>query len=112
MTTTLPRDVFIPVPLRWRHVMSGDVFTGHNGALWHVTEVRSTTSALLLVTTESGPHSFQAEVDPDETVSVLVSVIERDAVELTREQLGVQLVQRRAATAIEQALPAPPTSQG
>ena len=92
MTTTLPPDVFVPVPLRWRHVVAGDVFLGADGRLWCVENMHQGA-----VCVRNARDQVADRVDPDDVVSVLVPVVERDAVELTREQLGARLIERRTA---------------
>lgn len=89
-------DTYVPVPIRWRHVQVGDVFVGRDKQLWYVTDIREnagalTVQALLQFWSRTG------DVDPDDVISVLVPVPERDAVELTREHLGARLVERRTA---------------
>lgn len=94
MTTEELAQVWVPVPLRWRHVIAGDVFVGKEQALWSVKDIRSH-AAHLTVYTQSGQHYYPADVDPDDVIEVLVPALERDAVELTREELGARLVARR-----------------
>lgn len=84
-----PADCWVPVPLRWRHVIPGDVIVGRDGRPWMVT---STGTA---VTAVDGPTAATQPVDPDDPIPVLVPVTDRDAVELTRDQLGARLVERR-----------------
>lgn len=91
----IPADCWTPVPLRFRHVIEGDVFVGRDGALWHVERISSSYGPGVEVTVRCCAATHHADVDPDEVVHVLVPVTERDAVELTREQLGARLVQRR-----------------
>lgn len=93
MTTELPPDAWVPVPLRFRHLVEGDVFLGSDGALWHVGQVHH--GAQTRVAVQCGDAKRVGDLDPDETVEVLVPVSEREAVELTREQLGARLVERR-----------------
>ena len=93
----LPADVFVPVPLRFRHVIPGDVFLGRDGSLWAVTERGPSQRTSYGVVAVQGANQVAVDVDPDETVQVLVPVTERDAVELTRAQLGARLVERRTA---------------
>ena len=85
-------EVWVPVPLRWRHVIEGDVFVSPDGDIWMVT-LRG--EALTSVT--SGQIVHVAEVDPDDTVDVLVPATEREAVELCIEELGARLIERRSA---------------
>lgn len=89
-------DAWIPVPLRWRHAIETDVFVAPDGELWQI--IRSEThGAWFSVTATRGPDQFSRDVDPDDVIPVLVPVSERDAVELTRDQLGARLVERRTA---------------
>lgn len=87
--------VWVPVPLRWRHVIPGDVFVGKDDRLWQVTDLTHDRGMLIEVTCQSVLDVFYDEADPDDTVNVLVPVLERDAVELTIEELGARLVSRR-----------------
>lgn len=87
-------EVWVPVPLRARHVITGDVFVGGDSNLWHVKDVRRHDTYLTFYT-ESGQSYYPADIDPDDTVNVLVPASERDAVELTIDELGARLVERR-----------------
>lgn len=92
--TAPPRDAWVPVPLRWRHVVAGDAFLGKDGGLpWHVVAVEQGRRVIVA----RGARTVTATVDPDDVIRVLVPVTERDAVALTREQLGARLVERRAS---------------
>lgn len=104
----LPPDVFVPVPLRWRHVVSGDVIVGKDGALWIVGDNELPRGGVQVRARQGGDRFFVRDVDPDATVKVLISATERDALRLTREQMGAQVVERREATASERELAAPP----
>lgn len=97
MTAPELADCWTPVPLRWRHAIEGDVFVGRDGALWRVDQANSFGPAGIEVVVSCAAATHAADVDPDEVVHVLVPVTERDAVELTREQLGARLVDRRTA---------------
>lgn len=100
MTTTEQlADTWTPVPLRWRHVQLGDVIAG-GGLLWSVVQLGGYGTALN-VRIACGARDWSGEVDPDETVSVLVPLPERDAVELTRDQLGARLTERRSGSAMD-----------
>jgi hypothetical protein len=92
--TTLPPDVWVPVPLRWRHVHPGDTFVGRESRLWHVTGI-GPHEAEFRVDAVNSYTPFTAMVDPDDTINVLVPVSERDAVELCREELGARLLAGR-----------------
>jgi hypothetical protein len=95
--TMLPPDAWVPVPLRWRHVMPSDVFVDRNGELWHVTGIGAH-GAEFRVDAIRSFTPFTVMVDPDDVIPVLVPVSERDAVELTREQLGTRLIERRTTS--------------
>lgn len=91
MTATLPPDVWVPVPVRARHIIVGDLIAGSDNAVWLVTESRPAGGTWSLNLYGHG----LVYPDPDEAIPVLVPVTERDAVELTRDQLGARLVERR-----------------
>lgn len=90
----LPPDCWVPVPLRWRHVVAGDTFVGRENQLWHVEEINGYGAALDVAVRCSG-DTHRVDVDPDEAMQVLVPVAERDAVELLREELGARLAAQR-----------------
>jgi hypothetical protein len=92
--TALPADAWVPVPIRWRHVIGGDIVLDPAGAPWHVSENDLLGTWVL----QQGLREFQRQADPDEVVNVLVPVPERDAVELARDVLGARLVERRTET--------------
>lgn len=92
MTTALPRDVWVPVPLRWRHVIEGDIVLGGDGRTWLIAVRASDGSVGAMHTAE---QRFSDSPDPDDVIPVLIPVIERDAVELTREVLGARLIAGR-----------------
>lgn len=94
MTTEELAQVWVPVPLRWRHVVPGDTFLDSEGAAWHATHACPWLGCVK-VSAQYGPTVRHAEVDPDDVIDVLVPALERDAVELTREELGARLVARR-----------------
>jgi hypothetical protein len=96
MTAALPPDVWVPVPVRFRHVVAGDTFVGNGAKLWHVTKV-TPDLAQLRVEAHQGDTVFRVAIDPDEVVDVLTPVPERDALELTRDALGARLIERRTA---------------
>lgn len=89
----LGRDCWCPVPLRWRHVLPGDVVLDPDRRSWMLTD-RPMSGGL---TVTRGAHSYTATPDPDAVVDVLVPVAEREAVEVARDQLGAALVARRTA---------------
>jgi len=93
----LPADVWVPVPLRWRHVAPGDTFEGQDKKLWHVEYIGiGSQSGLLGAVVRRANDQWNGKVDPDEVVNVLVPVTERDAVELCRDELGARLADRRS----------------
>lgn len=87
-------DAWVPVPLRAQHVLPGDVFVGKDGALWLVSE--TSPQFILRRTTDQMFSAF--DVDPNAVIHVLVPVTERDALRLTRDELGAALVERRTGT--------------
>lgn len=91
-------DAWVPVSLRWRHVLPGDVFVARNGELWQVEETGPSPRTSYDVIAVRGAQVHKADVDPDDVISVLVPVTERDAMELSREQLGARLVERRTTS--------------
>lgn len=99
MSVTLPADVFVPVPLRWRHVVSGDVIVDRSGELWIVGDNELPRGGVQVRARQGGEKYFARDVDPDDVVKVLVPVTERDALRLTRDQLGAQVVERRTQEA-------------
>lgn len=97
MNAELPRDVWVPVALRWRHVIPGDLFIGGTGAPWLVVSVDREPSGNLLAVAMRHDGPRKADVDPDDTVQVLVPVAEREAATVARELLGARLIERRSA---------------
>lgn len=95
MTAPLPADVWVPVPIRWRHVAAGDVFVGRDGRLWHVTNRGPNQRTSYSVVAVHADDVVGGDVDPDEVVNVLVPVTERDAVELCIDELGARLMAGR-----------------
>lgn len=93
MTTEELERVWVPVPLRWRHVIAGDVFVGGDRALWTV--AGAVPGKHFHVEVRRGANTFTTEIDPDDVVNVLVPVLERDAVELSMDELGARLIERR-----------------
>lgn len=91
---SLDADIFVPVPLRWRHVVAQDTFLALGGQMWHVRQAWPV-KGQIEITAVSGQTKFARLVDPDDVIDVLIPALERDAVELTREQLGARLIARR-----------------
>jgi len=75
----------------------GDVFlSAKTGDLWMVAGlVDRTDRPARDVTVQRGGHSYTGEQDLDDLLQVLVPVVERDALRLTRDELGARLVDRR-----------------
>jgi len=90
--SVLPPDAFVPVPIRWRAVIPGDVIVAPDGVLWLITLCPKDGEVI-------GQRTFHernsGRPDPDEVVQVLVPVTEADAVELCRDELGARLVAGR-----------------
>jgi hypothetical protein len=81
---------FVPVPIRWRHVVAGDVIVGKGGLSWIVAG-RPLGGGVEL----RAIGKWTGTVDPDDVVQVLTPVPMAQAVALTREQIGMQLIERR-----------------
>lgn len=94
MTAPELADCWVPVPVRWRHLAPGDVFVAPDGRLWHLVGI-TPERGQLVAGAMHGEEYARRPVDPDDVIPVLVPTPERDAVELTREQLGARLVERR-----------------
>jgi len=87
----IPHDAWLPVPLCARHVLVGDVFVGKGGDLWLVSE-----TSPHFIARRTADQMFSApKIDPDTVIQVLVPVTERDALRLTRDELGARLIERR-----------------
>lgn len=71
------------------------MFVGDAG-MWLVVSV-TPASAGIRAEVHCGHFPYEGDVDPDAVVEVLVPVTEREALELTREQLGARVVERRTA---------------
>lgn len=99
MATTLPADVFVPVPLRWKHVVSGDVIVARDGELWIIGDNELPRGGVSIRARQGGDSYFARDVDPDDVIKVLVPVTERDALQCTRDQLGARVIDRRALEA-------------
>ena len=96
MTAPELADVWVPVPLRWRHVQALDTIIGKDGHLWSVRQVTHRAGGTLVDVARG--HTFHAaDVDPDDAVTVLMPATERDAMTLMRDQLGAALIERRTA---------------
>lgn len=100
MTPAQLATAWVPVPLRWRHVHAGDVFVGGDQRLWIVHAVGAPPGrGRLLVAADCGADEYSGEVDPDDRVNVLIPATEAEAVELSIEQLGARLLERRTLEA-------------
>lgn len=100
MTAIDPATCWVPVPVRWRYVQPGDVFSGAAGLFW--VESISTGAGMVcayVIGSNTGPKAKGYMLDPDELVSILVPVPERDAQRLTVEQLGAVVTGRRTVGA-------------
>lgn len=82
---------WVPIPLRWRHVLPGDVIVG-KGKLLMVQAVARKPSSILI---NLHGHAADFRRDPDETVSVLVPFAEREALVLLRTELGARVIERK-----------------
>jgi hypothetical protein len=91
------RDVWVPCPARWRHMQVGEVFLGAKDRSWMVSALAVQPDGTISVVARQGQDEFQAVVDPDETIRALVPTVEREALELTRAELGAQIIERRVA---------------
>ena len=98
MTAIDPATCWVPVPIRWRYVQPGDVFSGGAGLFW-VQGIEHGGPAVVahVVGPNTGAKAHPYILDPDEMVSVLVPIPERDAGALTVEQLGAVVIGRRTA---------------
>lgn len=89
---------WVPVPMRWRHVQRGEVMVGSKELL-RVIHCAPGDAGRWMVTVGAmvaGPDALWAgPVDPDELVSVLVQVPERDARSLALEELAATVIGRR-----------------
>ena len=86
-----PPDCWVPVPIRMRHVQPGDVILSKDGQPWMV-DVATIHGRLQV---NRMREDMNVTVDLDHVIQVLVPVSERDAVTLTRDQLGAQVESRR-----------------
>lgn len=86
-------DHWAPIPLRWRHVLPGDVIVGKAKPLM-VRDVRPDPGGLTVRV-----YGFEQPyyVDADEVMQVLVPAAERTAIASVREQLGGQIIGRVAS---------------
>lgn len=81
-------QVWAPLALRWRHVTPGDVIIGaKDDQPWMITDVAPNG-----VRAARGGRSVTRKVDPDETVQVLVPLVERDARALLARELDARQI--------------------
>lgn len=94
MSPECEHDHWAPIPLRWRHVIAGDVIVGKGKPLLVELVKRDPGGLTVLL------YSYREEfyVDADETVQVLVPAAEREAIREVREQLGGRIMDGRRAS--------------
>jgi hypothetical protein len=85
---------WVPVPLRWRHVVAGDVIVGKGETPWMVRAQDMPCAGIAL---EHGAQHWEGDVDPDEVVQVLTPWPMAQAMALTRAELGARVIERRNA---------------
>jgi hypothetical protein len=96
-------DCYVPIPLRWRHVIAGDILLGQSGVLFAVTasrphvDPRGHITGQWALTVGVGPDARPFIGDPDEPARVLTGVPERDALTVLRDELSARVVERRIA---------------
>jgi hypothetical protein len=99
MTAIDPATCWVPVPVRWRYVQPGDVTVGLGGSLVPIVDTALNLGGVDVDYVADGFTRMATGLDPDEMVSVLVPIPERDAGALTVEQLGAVVIGRRTAGA-------------
>lgn len=99
MTAIDPATCWVPVPVRWRYVQPGDVFAGGAGLFW-VEEISYGAGVIArVIGPNTGAQAHSYILDPDELVSILVPVPERDARSLVLEDLATHVIGRRTVGA-------------
>lgn len=100
MTAIDPATCWVPVPVRWRYVQPGDVFAGAAGLFWvESASYGAGTVCAYVIGSNTGPKAKAYILDPDELVSILVPVPERDARSLVLEDLATHVIGRRTVGA-------------
>jgi hypothetical protein len=89
-------DAFVPVKLRARFMLVGDVFLSEKtNDLWMVIAAENRTDRpARVLTVQRGSSTHTAEIDLDTTILVLTQVPERDALVALRNGLDGRLVDR------------------
>ena len=95
MTPAELSTYWVSVPLRARHIVAGDVVHGRDGRPWMVVAANVVQNSIV-TTAQAGEDCIEVRSDPDHTISVFVPVLERDAIELTVDQLGARVIERRS----------------
>jgi uncharacterized coiled-coil protein SlyX len=93
---SVPSDAFLPVPIRWRHVLPGDVLAVKRGdevEPWLVRVSRAGDPTGWTVEVARTGADVPRNVDPDDEVPVLVAAAVADAFVVLREQ-GAEMVGR------------------
>jgi hypothetical protein len=98
MTDEQLAQTWVPVSIPWRLVVPGDVMIAPDGAPWAITDCAPRVgSQWWAVAVRGANQPYEAPMDPDDRINVLVAVTERDAVELSMDELGARLIERRAS---------------
>lgn len=90
-------EAWVPVPIRARHVAPGDTIVGRDAALFHVTGAGEDGGTWRIDVTRSYLGISHYRLDPDEVVSVLVPMTEREALTVARDELAARITERRTA---------------
>lgn len=98
MTAEEMAQCWVPVQMRWRHIQPGDVIVGKDGAqLWMVSGAGEDGGQWRIDASWSYVGTVTQLGDPDQVATVLLPGALRDAMELTRAELGARLLERREA---------------
>jgi hypothetical protein len=84
---------FVPVPLRQRHLVAGDVFVIEHDDEVNLWTVRDTRPGWM--NAAHGPNGYAGDVDPDQVFQVLTPVPMAQAMAITRTELGARVIERR-----------------